>query len=82
MHQNNNALDLVNQRSHKGLHTKQLPIKLFLAMCLNLIVAPAIYAANEGGISQGQSYAIGLLILTTLALSVYLFVVMFIPEKF
>jgi hypothetical protein len=65
-----------------GLHRNCLPIKLFLIMCLNLIVAPAIYAVNEGGVSQGQAYAIGLLILTTLALSGYLFVVMFIPEKF
>jgi len=59
----------------------QIPIKLFLLMCLNLAIAPAIYASNEG-VSQGQSYAIGLLLIATFVLSVYLFVVMFIPEKF
>ncbi|MEE3717389.1 potassium-transporting ATPase subunit F [Tumidithrix elongata RA019] len=60
---------------------RRVPLKLFLFMCANLAVAPAIYANNEG-ISQGQAYAIGLLILTTFVLSVYLFVVMFVPEKF
>jgi F subunit of K+-transporting ATPase (Potass_KdpF) len=51
-------------------------------MCLNLGLAPAIYAANQVEISQGQAYAIGLLLLTTLALSIYLFAVIFVPERF
>jgi hypothetical protein len=51
-------------------------------MCFNLVLAPAIYAANQDGVSQGQAYAIGLLILTTLALSIYLFAVICVPERF
>lgn len=61
---------------------RPLPIKLFLLMCLNLIIAPAVYAATNRGIDRLSAWAIGLLGLVTFGLSVYLFVVIFQPERF
>jgi K+-transporting ATPase KdpF subunit len=58
------------------------PLWLFLALCLNLAIAPAVLAASEGSLSRTTAYAIGLLGLVTLGLSVYLFVVIFQPERF
>jgi K+-transporting ATPase KdpF subunit len=61
---------------------KKLPFKLFLLLCLNVAIAPAVQAATGATILRYQSYALGLLGLTTLSLSIYLFVVIFQPEKF
>jgi K+-transporting ATPase KdpF subunit len=61
---------------------KQYPKYLFFALCLNLIVAPAVYAANVDSFTKFQAYALGLLGIVTFAFSIYLFVVMFQPEKF
>ncbi len=58
------------------------PKYIFFALCLNLIVAPAIYAANSESFTKFQAYALGVLGIVTLAFSIYLFVVMFQPEKF
>jgi K+-transporting ATPase KdpF subunit len=55
---------------------------LLWSFALNLILAPAVYAATGETISREQSYAIGLLGVTTVALSIYLFAVIFQPEKF
>lgn len=59
-----------------------LPLKLFLLLCFNLIIAPAIYAGNSGSFSQFQAYALGVLGIGTVTFSIYLFIVMFQPEKF
>jgi F subunit of K+-transporting ATPase (Potass_KdpF) len=67
---------------HRQINRHRRSLFLFASMCGNLLLAPAIYATNQGVISQGQSYAIGLLILTTFALSIYLFAVIFVPERF
>ncbi|NDJ19020.1 K(+)-transporting ATPase subunit F [Myxacorys almedinensis] len=61
---------------------QQVPRYLFLLLCLNLVAAPAVYAATDGAFSKTQSYAIALLALTTVALAAYLFVVIFQPERF
>lgn len=61
---------------------QKLPLYLFLALCFNLIVAPVVYAASGNEFSRTQAWALGLLGLGTVALSVYLFFVMFVPEKF
>ncbi len=61
---------------------QKLPLYLFLALCFNLIVAPVVYAASGNEFSRTQAWALGLLGLGTLALSIYLFFVMFVPEKF
>ncbi len=63
-------------RQHK------LPVYLFLAISFNLVVAPIVYGATGEQISRPQAWALGLLGLVTLALSIYLLFVMFIPEKF
>ncbi|MCC5635458.1 potassium-transporting ATPase subunit F [Nostoc sp. CHAB 5844] len=60
----------------------KLPLYLFLAMCLNLVVAPVVYAATGENFSHFQAWSLGLLGLVTLSLSTYLFFVMFVPEKF
>ncbi|MBW4616583.1 MAG: potassium-transporting ATPase subunit F [Desmonostoc vinosum HA7617-LM4] len=61
---------------------QKLPLYLFLAMCFNLVVAPLVYAATSASLSRTQSWALGLLGLVTLGLAIYLFFVMFVPEKF
>lgn len=48
----------------------------------NLFLAPIVYAANGAELTRKTAYAIGLLILLTLALSVYLFFVIVQPERF
>lgn len=63
-------------------HRRPVPIQLFLLMCLNLIITPAVYAATDGAIERKTVYALGLLGIVTLALSIYLFVVIFQPERF
>lgn len=61
---------------------QKLPLYLFLAMCFNLLVAPVVYAATGQQFSHFQAWALGLLGIATLSLSIYLFFVMFVPEKF
>ncbi|WP_392533468.1 potassium-transporting ATPase subunit F [Nostoc sp. C117] len=61
---------------------QKLPLYLFLAMCFNLVVAPVVYAATSQQLTRSQSWGVGLLGLVTLGLSIYLFFVMFVPEKF
>ncbi len=61
---------------------KKLPLYLFLGMCFNLIVAPIVYAATGEQFSKQQAWALGLLGLVAVGLSIYLFFVMFVPEKF
>ncbi|MCY7323193.1 MAG: K(+)-transporting ATPase subunit F, partial [Phormidesmis sp. CAN_BIN36] len=55
---------------------------LFLGLCFNLILAPAVFAATGGDLSRTQAYWLGALGLVTVALAVYLFFVMFVPERF
>lgn len=61
---------------------QKLPLYLFLAMCFNLVLAPVVYAATGEQFSHFQAWTLGLLGLVTLSLSIYLFFVMFVPEKF
>lgn len=61
---------------------RKLPLSLFLALCFNLLVAPIVYAASGTEFSRSQAWSLGLLGLGTVALSIYLFFVMFAPEKF
>jgi K+-transporting ATPase KdpF subunit len=60
----------------------RVPVSIFLLMCFNLLLAPAVQAATPGEAPRWQAYTIGLLGLATLSLCVYLFVVIFQPEKF
>lgn len=61
---------------------QKLPLYLFLGLCFNLVLAPAVFAATNGELSRSQAYWLGALGLVVIALSVYLFVVMFAPERF
>lgn len=61
---------------------RPVPCQIFLLLCLNLILAPAVQAASEGNLSRFNAYALGLLGLVTVGLAVYLFVVIFQPERF
>ncbi len=60
----------------------QLPIIIFLVMCLNLLIAPVVYANSGGSLDKVSAWAIGILGFTTLMLVVYLFIVIFQPERF
>jgi K+-transporting ATPase KdpF subunit len=64
------------------LYERRVPRYLFLLLCVNLIIAPAVQAATGSDLSRMQSYTLGLLGLVVLAYSIYLFVVMFQPERF
>ncbi len=61
---------------------QRISLAIFLVLCINLFVAPAVYAAADGGLGRRYAYAIALLGLVTLGLVVYLFVVVFQPERF
>jgi K+-transporting ATPase KdpF subunit len=62
--------------------SRSIALKLFIALCLNLIVAPAVLAASGGAISRVNAYAIGLLGIVTVGLAIYLMMVMLQPERF
>ena len=61
---------------------QRITLAIFFVLCLNLFVAAAVYAAADGGLERRYAYAIGLLGLVTLGLVVYLFAVVFQPERF
>lgn len=64
------------------LYQKKVPRYLFFLLCLNLVIAPAVQATTGTEFSRTQAYALGILGLVTVALSIYLFAVMFQPERF
>jgi K+-transporting ATPase KdpF subunit len=64
------------------LHFKKIPLYCLGILVLNLLLSPLVQASTGGLISRGQSYALGLLGLVTFSLFIYLFVVIFQPEKF
>ena len=59
-----------------------LPIGIFLMMCLNLLIAPAVYASAGEAMTRKTAWAIGLLALVILSLAIYLFAVILQPERF
>ncbi|HEY9909834.1 MAG TPA: potassium-transporting ATPase subunit F [Thermosynechococcaceae cyanobacterium] len=61
---------------------QKLPLYLFLGLCFNLVLAPAVFAASGGDLSRTQAYWLAALGLVAVALAVYLFFVMFAPERF
>ncbi len=61
---------------------RPLPMLIFLALCFNLILAPAVFAAGDGALSRPNAYAVGVLLMVTVALAIYLFVVMLQPQRF
>lgn len=74
-------LEEIQQLWHQ-LDRKLIPRHLFFFLCLNLIIAPAVQATTGNEFSRTEAYALGILGLVTVSLSIYLFVVMFQPERF
>lgn len=64
------------------LSSRRLTRYLLWSSAINLLLAPVVDAATGGTISREQSYALGILGIVTVALSFYLFAVIFQPEKF
>lgn len=60
----------------------KLPLTIFIGLCLNLIIAPVVYAAADGTLERRSAWAIGILGGVTLAIVIYLFLVVFQPERF
>ena len=63
-------------------YPQKLAVYFLIILGLNLILSPLVQASTAGILSRGQSYALGLLGLVTVSLFVYLFVVIFQPERF
>ncbi len=61
---------------------KPVPKILLLALLSSVAIAPAVQAATGVSLDRGQVFALVLLGITTVSLSVYLFVVIFQPERF
>ncbi|MER3495083.1 MAG: K(+)-transporting ATPase subunit F [Mastigocladus sp. ERB_26_2] len=61
---------------------QKLPLVIFIGLGLNLVIAPVVYAAADGVLERRSAWAIGILGFITLALVVYLFFVIFQPERF
>ena len=63
-------------------YQRKFSIYFLTILGLNLILSPLVQASTGGILSRGQSYALGLLGLVTASLFIYLFVVIFQPERF
>jgi len=61
---------------------QKFPLWIFLGLLLNIVIAPAILANTDGNLTRGNAYALGLLGLVIISLTIYLFFVIFQPEKF
>lgn len=61
---------------------KRVPKILLLALLSSVALAPAVQAATGITLDRGQVLALVLLGITTISLSIYLFVVIFQPERF
>jgi K+-transporting ATPase KdpF subunit len=49
---------------------------------LNLVIAPAVFAATGDEITRKAAYALGILGIVTLGVAIYLFAVILQPERF
>ncbi len=61
---------------------QKLSLVIFIGLCLNLVIAPVVYAAADGNLERRSAWAIGILGFVTLALIIYLFDVIFRPERY
>lgn len=71
----NTWLETLQKRRHR------VAVGLFIALCLNLAIAPALYATTDT-LERGNAYALGLLGLVVVSLAVYLATVILQPERF
>ncbi|AFZ37490.1 K+-transporting ATPase, F subunit [Stanieria cyanosphaera PCC 7437] len=77
----NNTIETIQNIRDRFLKNP-LAIVLLLTMSLNLVIAPAVMAASGNEITKNTAYAIAILYCVTIALSIYLFTVIFQPERF
>lgn len=63
-------------------YKQKLPLVIFIGLCLNLLVAPIVYAAESGNIERRSAWAFGVLGFVTFGLVLYLFDVIFRPERY
>ncbi|MCV3217175.1 potassium-transporting ATPase subunit F [Plectonema radiosum NIES-515] len=63
-------------------YKQKLPLVIFIVLCLNLVIAPVIYAAADSNLERRSAWAIGILGFVTLALLIYLSDVIFRPERY
>jgi hypothetical protein len=63
-------------------YKQKIPLVIFLVLCLNLIIAPVVYAAGDGNLERRSAWAIGVLGFVIMALIIYLFDVIFRPERY
>jgi K+-transporting ATPase KdpF subunit len=61
---------------------QRLPLGIFIVLCLNLAIAPVVYAAADGTLERRSAWAIGILGFVTITIVIYLFVAVFQPERF
>ena len=61
---------------------KRVPKILLLALLSSVVIAPTVQAATGISLDRGQMLALVLLGITTISLSIYLFIVIFQPERF
>jgi hypothetical protein len=69
----------------KGRWQKKLPLYFFLGLCFNLVLAPVVFASTSSDfrdLSRAQIYWLVGLIPAATGLSIYLFILIFAPEKF
>lgn len=70
-------------KSHQSTKRSRNFSRLVLwLLIVNLVLAPVVQASVGATLSRGQSYALTLLGLVTFGLFIYLFMVIFQPEKF
>jgi len=77
----NTPVDFVALIWSQGRRQK-FPLWILLGLFLNLVIAPIILASTQEPLTRGNAYALGLLALVILALAIYLFAVIFQPERF
>ncbi|MBD2606382.1 potassium-transporting ATPase subunit F [Scytonema hofmannii FACHB-248] len=63
-------------------YKQKLPLVVFIVLCLNLVIAPVVYAAGDGNLERRSAWAIGILGFVILGLIIYLFDVIFRPERY
>jgi K+-transporting ATPase KdpF subunit len=78
---NQNTIETIQNISDRLLKNSLAKV-LFVTINLNLVIAPVVMAASGTEITRNTAYAIGILYCVTIALSIYLFTVIFQPERF
>lgn len=83
---NKNFQDRTSRQTISFVWTKlpkqQLILSTLIVLGFTLAFAPVVYAASDVSLESRTTWAIGILGLVTILLVIYLFVVVFKPERF